>query len=158
MSSSAEPFLSSRSRISVCAIYDTSIDAFGGAGVCSGASKMDLPILDNRAELLVRPLEVLDFAVGEVPDARADFFHQILVVGDQQHGAFKLLKGDVQCVNRFQVEVVRRFVEHQDVGLLQHDAAEEQAGGLAARERLGGLEALLAAEQHLAEQSVDVLP
>ena len=47
-------------------------------------------------------------------------------------------------------------IEH--VRLLQHDAAEQQPRRLAARKRLGRLEPFFAAEQHLAEQAVNVLP
>ena len=54
--------------------------------------------------------------------------------------------------------MVGRLVEDQHVRLLQHDAAEQQPRRLAARQRLGRLQAFLAAEQHLAEQAVDVLP
>ena len=58
----------------------------------------------------------------------------------------------------FEIEVVGRLVENQHVRLLQHDAAEEQPRSLAARERVGRLQTLFAAEEHLAEQSVNVLP
>ena len=58
----------------------------------------------------------------------------------------------------FEVEVVRRLVENEHVRLLQHDAAEEQPGGLAARQRIGGFQPFFAAEEHLPEQSVNVLP
>ncbi len=52
--------------------------------------------------------------------------------------------------------MVRRLVENQHVGLLQHDLAEEQPRSLAAGERVGLLEAFLALEEHLAENSPDV--
>ena len=54
--------------------------------------------------------------------------------------------------------MVRGLVEHEDVGLLQHQPAEQQPGRLAAGERVGGLVTFFAAEQHLAEQPVDFLP
>ena len=72
-------------------------------------------------------------------------------------GALELLQRDVERVDRFEIEVVGRLVEHEHVRLLQHDAAEEQPRGLAARQRVGRLQAFFAAEQHLAEQAVDVL-
>jgi photosystem II stability/assembly factor-like uncharacterized protein len=105
-----------------------------------------------------RALEVLDGAVVEVPHARADFLEKVLIVGDQEYGAVELLERDVQGVDRLEVEVVRRLVEDEHVRLLEHHAAEEQPGGFAAGERVGGLVAFLAAEQHLPEQAVDVLP
>ena len=97
-------------------------------------------------------------SVFEVPHARADFFQQILVVRHEQHRALILLERHVQRVDRFQVQMVRRLVEHEHVGLLEHDAAEQQPRRLAARERLGRLETFFAAEEHLAEQAVDFLP
>ena len=93
----------------------------------------------------------------EVPDAGADFLHQVLVVRDQEHRALVLLQRDVQRVDRLEIEVVGRLVEDEHVRLLQHDAAEQQPRGLAARQRLGRLQPFLAGEQHLAEQAVDVL-
>ena len=64
-----------------------------------------------------------------------------------------LLQRDIQRVDRFQIQVIRRFVEHQHVGLLQHQLAEDQPRGFAAGERLGRLHALFALEQHLPEQA-----
>ena len=43
----------------------------------------------------------------------------------------------VERVDGFEVEVVGGFVEDEDVGLLQHDLAEEQACGFASRESVG---------------------
>ena len=54
----------------------------------------------------------------EVPDARADFLHHVLVVGHEQDRAFELLQRHVQRVDRLEVEVVRRLVEHEHVRLL----------------------------------------
>src|SRR5436190_15305284 len=53
--------------------------------------------------------------------------------------------------------MIGRLVEQEHVWLFEHDAAEEQPRGLAAREGLGRLEAFLATEEHLAEQTVDLL-
>ena len=76
---------------------------------------------------------------------------------DQQHRAFVFLERNVQRVDRLEIEVVGRFVEDQHVRLLQHDPAEQQTRRLAAGERVGRLVAVLAAEQHLAEQAVNLL-
>ena len=95
-------------------------------------------------------------AAFEVPDAGAGFFDQVLVVGDEEDGAFVLLDGLVEGVDALEVEVVRGFVEDEDVGLLQHDLAEEQTGGFASGECVGLLEAFFAVEEHLAEDAADV--
>ena len=53
-----------------------------------------------------------------MPDAGADFVDQILIVRDQEHGALVFLQRDVQSVDRFEVQVIRRLVQDQDVRLL----------------------------------------
>ena len=95
-------------------------------------------------------------AAFEVPDAGAGLFDEVLVVGDEEDGAFVLLDGLVEGVDALEVEVIGGFVEDEDVGLLQHDLAEEQAGGFASGEGVGLLEAFFAAEEHLAEDAADV--
>src|SRR5688572_16777490 len=116
------------------------------------------PLCDlRRLVFLVRPFEIVNRAAVEVPHPRADFLQQILVVRHQEDRALVFLQRHVQRVDRFQIEVVGRLVEHQHVRLLQHDPAEEQARRLATGQGLGRLEAFLAAEQHLPEQPVNVL-
>ena len=83
--------------------------------------------------LLVRALEVFDASVLEMPDPRGHFLYQVMIVRHQQHGARLLLKGKVEGVNRFQVQVIRRFVKHQEIRLLKHEPAENQPRRLAAR-------------------------
>ena len=53
--------------------------------------------------------------------------------------------------------MVGGFVEHQHVGLLQHQLAEEHARGLAAGEHIGLLVAVFfAGKQHLPEQPANL--
>ena len=94
----------------------------------------------------------MPFAV-EVPDSGGDFFQQIVIVRDQEQRSLVLLQRDIQRVDGFQIEVVGRLVEHQHVRFLQHQLAEDQPRGLAARQRFGRLHSLVAHEQHLAEQA-----
>src|SRR6185312_11042396 len=91
---------------------------------------------------VVRSFEVFYLVLGrvEVPDARGHFFDQVMVVRDQQDGAFVALQRDVERVDGFEVQMVRGFVEYEDVRLLQHQLAEEQTRGFAAGECVGGLE------------------
>ena len=49
-------------------------------------------------KFFVRALEVVDAVAVEVPDARADFLHQILVVRDEEHGA--LVTSAARCSAR----------------------------------------------------------
>ncbi len=80
-----------------------------------------------RHVFLVRSLEVFDRALIEVPDPRRHLIDQIVIVGHQQHRALIALDGDVQRIDRLQIEVVRRFVEDEDVRLLQHQAGRRSA-------------------------------
>ena len=75
---------------------------------------VELPLLDR------------DRSLGHCIEERA-------VVRDEQHRARERLERRLERLAALQVEVVRRLVEHEHVRLLQHDAAEEQASGLAAR-------------------------
>ncbi len=52
--------------------------------------------------------------------------------------------------------MVGGFVEDEDVGLLQHDLAEEESGGLTTGEGFGFFHAFFAAEEHLSEDATDV--
>ena len=96
------------------------------------------------------------WAALEVPDAGGDLVDEVEVVGDEEDGALVLLQGEVEGVAGFEVEVVGGLVEDEDVGLLQHELAEEQACRFAAGERVGALHALLAAEEHAAEDAANV--
>ena len=82
----------------------------------------------------------------EVPDAGSDLIDQIVVVRDQQDRTLIALQRNVERVNRFQIEVVRRLVENENIGLLQHELAEEQARGFSAGEHVGALGSLVAGE------------
>src|SRR5271170_7166173 len=105
---------------------------------------------------LVGALEVFDGALVEVPDARCDFVDEVVIVGDEQHRAFILLKRDIEGIDGFEVEMVRRLVEDQDIWLLKHELAEEQARGFSAGESIGGLEPLFTTEEHLPEDAADL--
>ena len=104
-------------------------------------------------ELFVGAFEIFDVAGSKVPDSGGDFVDHVFVVADQQNGALEFLQGDIQGVDRFEVQVIGGFVEDQDVGLLQHQLAEKQPGGFASAERFGGFEGVFAAEEHLTEQA-----
>ena len=86
---------------------------------------------DLRQVLRVGVLEVLDLTLLEVPDARGYFVDHVVIVSHQQHRAFITLQRDVESVDRFQIQVVSGFVQHQEIRLLQHQTAEDQSGRLA---------------------------
>ena len=53
--------------------------------------------------------------------------------------------------------MVRGLIEDQYIRLLQHQLAEKQPRGFASRENVGGLGSLVFREQHLSEQSPNLL-
>src|SRR5439155_14680295 len=84
-------------------------------------------LFGSREELRVVPLEILDPAAFEVPDSGCHFVDHIMIVSHQEQSAGISLQRDVQSVDGFQVEMVRRFVQNQEVGFLQHQAAENDS-------------------------------
>ena len=104
-------------------------------------------------EIGVGTLEIVDVTVVEVPDASGNFVEKIVVVGDEEDGAFVFLQRDVERVDGFEIEVVARLVEDENVGLEQHEAAEKNARGFATGERFDGLCGVVAAEKHLTEKA-----
>ncbi len=115
------------------------------ASCCSYSSRPSLVVGDGS-----------HWAALEVPDACTDLFDEVLIVRDEEDGAFVLLQRGIERHDAFEVQVVRRFVEHQDVRLLQHQLAEEKARGLSTGKGLGLLQTLLTAEEHLSEQPANV--
>ena len=53
--------------------------------------------------------------------------------------------------------MVGRLVENQEVGLLQHETAENDSRRLASRKDVGAFEGVVSAEQHLAQQAAQFL-
>ena len=105
---------------------------------------------------LVRSFEVGDLVVAfEVPDAGGDFVDQVMIVADQKDRSLIALQRNIQRIDGFKIEVVRGFVEDEDVWLLQHELAEEQTGGFASGKHAGGFGGFVALEEHLAEQAAD---
>src|SRR6202007_231854 len=77
-------------------------------------------------------------------------------VADQKNRPLITLQCDIQSIDGLEVEVVCRFVEYQDVWLLQHQLAEKQARSLASRKdvrRFGGFFFL---KKHLSQQSANL--
>ncbi len=112
---------------------------WGPHKTCGESSRPLEPGLGNffggGAELVVRTLEVFDRPVREAPDAGSHFVDHIVIMRNQQYRSFVTLRRDVQGVDRFQVEVIGRLVQQQDVGFLQ--SAKRQARPFPAGERFG---------------------
>src|ERR1041385_7028587 len=63
--------------------------------------------LHRRLVLLVCSFEVFDALSVEVPDPRSYFIDQVVIVRYQQHRALISLQSDVQCIDGFEVQMVR---------------------------------------------------
>ena len=75
---------------------------------------------------------------------------------DEHHGAGEALDGLFEHLERGDVEVVGGFVQHQDVGGLEHHGRNVRAGALAAGEARDGLQELRVLEEELAAPRGDV--
>src|SRR5438105_920427 len=91
--------------------------------------------------------------VVKVPYSGGDFIDQVVIVGHQQGSTLVALQGNVQRVDGFQVKVVRGFIEHEEVGFLQHEFAEQEPRRFAAGKDVGALIGLVTRKQHLGQQS-----
>ena len=78
------------------------------------------------------------------------------VVGDKQQRslvAYEEFLEEFQCLR---VEIVGRFIEHQDIGGLQEEASQEEPVALASREHLGRHPDPVGGEEEVPEIAVDV--
>ena len=73
------------------------------------------------------------------------------VVGDDQHAGFREAQKAFQPLDRLEIEVIRRFVEQEQVGVLQQEPGERQAPALPAAERARGKRLVGLAETHAVE-------
>src|SRR5580698_3418696 len=106
--------------------------------------------------LFVWTLEVLNRSVVEVPDARTHFFNQIVVMCHQQYSTFITLQRNIERIDRFEIKVVRRLIEDQDVRFLQHQLAEEQTRRFASGECSSRLQSFFTAKEHLPQDAANV--
>ncbi len=84
--------------------------------------------------------------------------HEPAVVGHQDQGALVVLQARDQCLDGLQVQVVGRLVQHQDVGLLQRQAAEHKPRRLATGQGAKALFAVVAGKQHQSHVPPDEAP
>ena len=89
-------------------------------------------------------------------DAVGRGLHDLMVARGEQLDAWELDHTVIQGGDGFHVKVVRRLVEDQDVGAGDHHFREHTAHALASGEDLELFDAVLAGEQHAAEEAADV--
>ena len=104
------------------------------------ARLVDLLFLREPLVLLLEPARVVAFPRDAVPaveleDPARDVVEEVPVVGDRDDGAVVLLEVAFEPRNRLRVEVVRRFVEEQQVRLRQQQPAQRDAAPLTSGQR-----------------------
>src|SRR5258708_2170223 len=92
----------------------------------------------------------------EVPYPGRNFINQILVMRDQQYRSGVALQRNVEGVDRFEIQMVGRLVEHEQVRLLKHQFAKEQARRLSAGEYVGALVSIIARKKHLTQYAANL--
>ena len=80
-----------------------------------------------------------------------------MIVSYQEQGAGIPLQRDVEGIDGFQVQMVGGLVQNQEVGFLQHQAAENDSRRFTSGKDLRPFERIVAAEQHLAQQPTQFL-
>ena len=92
----------------------------------------------------------------QTPDAGTQAAQQCPVVAHQQDRTLVTLERILQRLDRFHIEVIGRFIEHQQVGLLQRHHRQGDTCKLATRERTGATQHLVARKIEAAEMIVDL--
>ena len=126
--------------------------ALGLAGLGRHADPLQLPLqgalagggllllLGQSALLLLQPGRVVALereapAAVELEDPLGHVVEEVAVVGDGDDGARVVLQEALQPVDALGVEVVRRLVEQQQVGMGEQQPAQRHPSALAARQR-----------------------
>ena len=100
----------------------------------------------------VAALEGARLAAVDLDDPVDDPVEEVAVVGDHADGAGKLLERRLERLDRVDVEVVRRLVEHEQVRLGEHQQQQLEPRPLAAGEELVRPPHLLVREEELHQQ------
>src|ERR1700685_4029108 len=97
--------------------------------------------------------EDFDFAVADFEDARGQLIDEVTVVRDEDDRACVFDERIEQHVFGAQVEMVRRFVEQQEVRRMQQQAQQRVASALSAGEYADLLEDVFVGKEKTAEQA-----
>src|SRR5690606_7319307 len=106
--------------------------------------------------LLVRAVVIADPRTADLDDTGGELIDEPAVVRHEDQSTIVVPQSVDERLDRLEVEVVRRLVEHQHVRLLDLQPREHQPRGLTTRERAEGLLRRIAGEQHQAELTADV--
>ena len=102
----------------------------------AAAGLVDLLLLREPLLLLFEPARVVAFprdarAAVELEDPARDVVEEVAVVGHRDDGAVVVLQVPFEPRDRLRVEMVRRLVEQQQVGLAEQQAAQRDPAALA---------------------------
>ena len=118
---------------------------------CDGCGGRAGALFQPAGVILEIAVEVAYRAIGHQPELVADAAQQATIVRHHDDRAGELLQRGDQRVAHFEVEMVGRFVEQQQVGPLRHENREREAGALTAGKMHHGLEHAVAAETETSE-------
>ena len=95
---------------------------------------------------VVRHAAVVDAFGRNFDDAVGDRLYELMVVRYEEHCAAEVFEPVVECGDRFEVEMVRRFVEDEYVRAREHHFGEHTTDTFATREDFGRFEGLFTRE------------
>ncbi len=94
------------------------------------------PLRLGEEEIVVRPVVRNEIAAGELDHARGHAIEEVAVVGHEEAGAGIVLEEIFQPLDRLGIEVIRRLIQDQQIGLRDQRAAEGDAPLFTTAERL----------------------
>ena len=126
-----------------------------------GGGERRAAVVLHAQEIAVVPLVVRDRLVVELEDARCDAVEEIAVMADEQHAAPIVAQERLEPLRHADIEMVRRFVEEEEIRLTHERLREADARLLPAGEMLDVfLEILLReaeSERHAAQAALVVV-
>ena len=92
----------------------------------------------------------------EDQQALGDFIQEIAIVADADDCTVEIIQGALEGFAGIDVEVVRRLVHDQDVGAIDEELGDGDAGAFAAAEHTDGFVNVFVAEEHEGQDRANV--
>src|SRR5205085_10613591 len=111
----------------------------------------------RRDNLPIRKIaiEVGNVAVVQHPETRGKRTEQLPIVAYEHHGAVVVLDRIFERLDRFDIQMVRRLIENQQVGPTEHQHRQRNTSTFAARQRVRAPLHLVAGESESSEMTLD---
>ena len=109
----------------------------------------------RRQRRAARQVEIVQPAIAQDPAARGHIVEQALVVRDEDEGAAPAQQELLQPQQRWQIQVIARFIEQQHVRFLQQGTPQQQPRVLAAGQGMHGHVRRLDVKAQFGQQAVD---